>query len=81
MPILDISKIRGSAFRPIMKIAFWFFVIDFLILIWLGGQHVEEPYVFIGQLATAFYFSYFLIIVPVVGFIENTIIELAIEKV
>ena len=76
MPMLDISKIRGSAFRPMIKIAFWFFVIDFLLLMWLGGMHVEEPYITVGKFATAFYFIYFLIIVPIVGLIENTLIDI-----
>src|SRR6201746_2850125 len=40
MPILDTSRIRGSAFRPLMKMAYWLFVVDFLILMWCGGQHV-----------------------------------------
>jgi len=77
MPILDTSRVRGSAFRPFMKFAFWTFVVDFFLLLWLGGCHVEEPFVTIGQFATAYYFSWFLIIVPAVGIIENTLMDLA----
>jgi quinol-cytochrome oxidoreductase complex cytochrome b subunit len=33
LPITDLSRIRGSNFRPTMKIAFWFFVVNFFILI------------------------------------------------
>ena len=34
MPVLDTSRVRGSAFRPLMKLAFWLLVVDFLILLW-----------------------------------------------
>src|SRR3981189_389136 len=49
MPVLDTSRIRGSAFRPLMKIAYWLFVVNFIILMWCGGQHVEEPFITLGQ--------------------------------
>ncbi|KAG1174267.1 hypothetical protein G6F70_005045 [Rhizopus microsporus] len=80
MPLLDVSRIRGSAFRPLMKFSFWLLVVDFLLLLWLGSQHVEEPFITLGQYATAFYFSWFLILVPAIGIIENTLIDLATEK-
>ena len=63
-----------------MKLAFWLLVVDFLILLWCGGQHVEEPFITLGQVATTFYFSWFLIIVPVVGIVENTLMDLAAEN-
>jgi ubiquinol-cytochrome c reductase cytochrome b subunit len=77
MPVLDTSRIRGSAFRPLMKIAYWLFVVDFLILMWCGGQHVEEPFITLGQVATGFYFAWFLILVPAIGIIENTLMDLS----
>jgi ubiquinol-cytochrome c reductase cytochrome b subunit len=80
MPVLDTSRVRGSAFRPLMKLSFWLFTVDFFILLWCGGQHVEEPFITLGQVATAFYFAWFLIIVPVVGILENTLMDLAVEN-
>jgi ubiquinol-cytochrome c reductase cytochrome b subunit len=47
---------------------------------WIGSQHPETPYVEIGQVATAFYFVWFLIIVPFIGLFENTLNDLAINK-
>ena len=38
---------------PISKLAFWFMVEDIVLLTIIGGRPVEEPYVIIGQLATA----------------------------
>ena len=76
-PFLDTSRIRSMQFRPIMKFFFWAFVANFLILGWIGSQHPEEPLVTIGQVSTVFYFSYFLVILPAVGVIENTLFDLA----
>ena len=45
MPYTDMSKIRGMAFRPYSKIAFYVFVANFLILAQLGAKHVESPFI------------------------------------
>lgn len=71
LPFVHISDIRSATFRPLFKIFFWLFIADVLLLGWIGGQPVEDPYVFIGQLATIFYFSYFLVIVPLLGLTEK----------
>lgn len=44
----------------------------------LGAKHVESPFIELGQLSTALYFSYFLIIVPLVSVLENLLIELSV---
>jgi ubiquinol-cytochrome c reductase cytochrome b subunit len=80
LPITDVSRIRGATFRPAMKVAFWFFVVNFVILLWIGSQHPVTPYIEIGQVATAFYFAWFLVIVPVIGLVENTLMDIAIAK-
>jgi hypothetical protein len=36
---------------------------------WIGSQNPTEPYVTIDQVATVYYFAWFLIIVSVVGLI------------
>jgi len=79
LPITDVSRIRGCQFRPAMKFFYWAFVVNFFILMWIGSQHPNTPYVEIGQVATAFYFAWFIIIVPMVGLIENTLMDLATE--
>jgi len=81
LPITDLSRIRGNQFRPAMKLAFWFFVVDFIILMWIGAMHPTEPYLTIGQFATAFYFIWFLILVPFIGLIENTLFDCAVSGV
>jgi ubiquinol-cytochrome c reductase cytochrome b subunit len=80
LPLADVSRIRGNQFRPAMKLAFWFFVVDFIILMWIGSQHPNTPFVEIGQVATVFYFAWFLIIVPLIGLVENTLFDTALEN-
>ena len=80
MPYTDLSKLRGVQFRPFSKIAFYIFVANFLVLMQLGAKHVESPFIELGQITTVFYFSYFLIVVPVVTLIENTLIDLTLSK-
>jgi ubiquinol-cytochrome c reductase cytochrome b subunit len=80
LPFTDLSRIRGSQFRPAMRLAFWFFVVDFFILLWIGSQHPTEPFLTIGQVATAFYFAWFIIIVPAIGIAENTLLDIATES-
>ena len=80
LPLTDVSRIRGNQFRPAMKLFFWFFVIDFFILMWIGSQHPTTPYVEIGQISTAFYFLWFIFIIPVIGLYENTIMDISNDK-
>jgi ubiquinol-cytochrome c reductase cytochrome b subunit len=47
---------------------------------YIGSQHVEEPFVTVGAVSTAFYFAWFLIVVPVIGLVENTLLDLATAK-
>jgi ubiquinol-cytochrome c reductase cytochrome b subunit len=44
---------------------------------WIGSQHPVSPFIEIGQVATTFYFAWFLIIVPIIGLSENTLLDLA----
>jgi ubiquinol-cytochrome c reductase cytochrome b subunit len=80
MPFTDLSRSRGIQFRPLSKIAFYIFVANFLILMVLGAKHVESPFIEFGQISTVIYFSHFLIIVPIVSLLENSLVELATFK-
>jgi cytochrome c oxidase subunit 2 len=77
MPFTDLSRFRGIQFRPLSKAAFFIFVGNFLILMQLGAKHVESPLIEFGQISTVIYFSHFLIIVPIISLLENSLIELA----
>lgn len=71
LPWLDPSPVRSSRFRPIYRQFFWIFVIDCLVLGWVGAKPPEPPYLYFGQVATAYYFAHFLIIIPLLGVLER----------
>lgn len=76
LPKADLGLTKGFQFRPLSKIMFYVFVINLLILMQLGAKHVESPFIELGQISTALYFLYFLVIVPFISIIENTLIDL-----
>ncbi|HRW59752.1 MAG TPA: cytochrome b N-terminal domain-containing protein [Defluviicoccus sp.] len=71
LPWLDRSPVRSARFRPIYKQVFWLFVADCILLGVVGGHPPEGVWVPLGQAATAFYFAFFLVIMPLLGFIER----------
>ncbi|NFV81276.1 cytochrome b [Magnetospirillum aberrantis] len=71
LPWLDTSKVRSAKFRPWYRQFFWLFLVDCVVLGYVGGKPAEEPLVTIGQIATAYYFAHFLIIMPLLGKIEK----------
>ncbi len=73
LPWLDSSKVKSSNYRPLFRKFYWIFVIDAIILGFLGGKPPEGMYLIAGQIATLYYFFHFLVIVPVVSKIENTL--------
>ena len=80
IPITDLSIYKGIQFKPLSKIAFFIFISNFLILMQLGAKHVESPFIEFGQISTIIYFSYFLIIVPLISLFENSLIDLVTNK-
>jgi len=80
LPIVDLGKTKGLQFRPINKIAFYVFIVDFLMLMQLGAKHVESPYIELGQISTILYFSYFIVIYPVLSLIENILMYININR-
>jgi ubiquinol-cytochrome c reductase cytochrome b subunit len=73
LPLTDTSNIKGSSYKPLFTIAFWIFAFNFLLLMWLGSCHVEPPFIIAGQIATAYYFAHFLLLLPILGIIDNII--------
>jgi ubiquinol-cytochrome c reductase cytochrome b subunit len=75
LPLVNTSNIRSSFFRPLHRYCFWIWVGNAIVLGWIGGNPVEDPYILIGQLATVVYFAYLLVIIPALGLLERLLIE------
>ncbi|MCL4166201.1 UNVERIFIED_CONTAM: hypothetical protein GTU68_016144, partial [Idotea baltica] len=71
LPWLDTSKVRSAVFRPIYKQFFWLFVINSIILGYLGSQPPEGWYLLISRIATFWYFAHFLLVMPLLGIFET----------
>lgn len=78
LPYINTSEVRSSAFRPIFRKLFWLFVVNCLILGWIGQNVVEYPYVEVGQVATVFYFSFLFVIIPVLGRLESILMRIKV---
>nr|QOZ41735.1 cytochrome b [Prototheca wickerhamii] len=75
LPFLNTSPIRSNNFRPIHRKLFWTIFADCVLLSWIGQKPVEDPYILVGQLASVFFFFYFLVAVPLTGKLEHYLIK------
>ena len=73
LPWLDTCKVRSCRFRPIYKQFFWIFIFNFIVLGWVGSKVPEGHYLIISRICTAYYFTHFLIILPILGIFEKTL--------
>jgi ubiquinol-cytochrome c reductase cytochrome b subunit len=73
LPWLDNAPVRSGNYRPLFRKFFWFGLIPTVIVLgWCGGSHASEEIVLISQIATAYYFAHFLVILPIISMIERT---------
>lgn len=77
LPFADLGFTKGLQFRPLSKLIFWMFVANFLVLMRLGACHVESPFIELGQCCAVLYFSFYLLLLPVVSVLENTLMDLS----
>nr|YP_009667300.1 cytochrome b [Phryganopsyche latipennis]APQ47901.1 cytochrome b [Phryganopsyche latipennis] len=61
LPFSSFKNISGNQFYPINKLLFWLFFNTFILLTWMGGCPVEDPFISLSQIFTISYFSYFFI--------------------
>ena len=81
LPWLDTSKVRSMRYRPLARWFFAFFVLACLGLGWAGAKNPDDPlpglgaigvdFLLMGRVLTIYYFAYFLVILPVLGFVEK----------
>jgi ubiquinol-cytochrome c reductase cytochrome b subunit len=71
VPWLDRSRTRSGRYRPLFRVFFWIFVLDFLMLMYLGSKLPEGIYVTLAKIGVLYYFVYFLIILPLLSRYET----------
>ena len=71
VPWLDTSKVRSTRYRLIYKWFFWSFVVTCIALGYFGSQPPEGIYLTFSRICAAYYFLFFLVVMPVVGRIER----------
>ena len=87
LPWLDTSKVRSMRYRPLARWFFLFFIVACLGLGWCGAKSPDEiafpmgtdaegettgvNFLWLARVLTTYYFAYFLVIMPLLGFIEK----------
>lgn len=78
LPWLDTSPVRSMRYRPVARWFFLIFMIVCLCLGWCGANNPDDlvlgtplKFVTFAQILTLYYFAYFLVILPVLGFTER----------
>nr|YP_026102.1 cytochrome b [Habronattus oregonensis]AAT02491.1 cytochrome b [Habronattus oregonensis] len=61
LPFYLDHKFRSTYFYHLMKYIFWIFVVNWLLLTWIGACVVEMPYMFMGMVFSFIYFMMFFV--------------------
>lgn len=84
LPWLDSHPVRSAKYRPKFRVALLLFVVAVLVLGKVGGMpadvplfHITEDVIFttthVAQIATAYYFLFFLVILPILSRTEKAL--------
>ncbi|MBV45270.1 MAG: cytochrome b [Rhodobiaceae bacterium] len=71
LPWLDTMKVRSARYRPFYKMFFFIFVLDCLLLGYLGAQVPEGIYLLLSRVSTFYYFAFFILIMPALSRLEK----------
>lgn len=71
VPWLDRSPVRSATFRPLYRPFFWIFVLNCLVLGWVGARPPEGIPLLLGRIATFYYFCHFFLILPLLSVMEK----------
>jgi ubiquinol-cytochrome c reductase cytochrome b subunit len=74
MPWLDTSPIVSGKHRPLYKIAFWIFILDFIFLTILGKLPPTGIYAWLGFIGSIIFFAFFAAL-PIISKIEKKQVE------
>jgi ubiquinol-cytochrome c reductase cytochrome b subunit len=71
VPWLDTSDVKSANYRPMYKLFFWLFAINAIWLGYLGSRPAEGIWIPLMKVATLWYFVHFLVIMPLLGWLEK----------
>ncbi|MCU7921447.1 MAG: cytochrome b N-terminal domain-containing protein [Candidatus Thiodiazotropha sp. (ex Dulcina madagascariensis)] len=72
LPWLDRSPVKSIRYKgSLTKILLWLFVIDFIVLGYLGTQPTTDLYTLMAQIGTVYYFAFFLLM-PIYSKMDKT---------
>jgi ubiquinol-cytochrome c reductase cytochrome b subunit len=71
LPWIDTSPVRSANFRPAIRYGLIGLLFSVLLLGYVGGAEATPRNVILGQIATAIYFGYFLVYLPIVSRLER----------
>jgi len=81
IPFYNYISIRSVTYRPYSKVLVLIFIFNMIILGWLGGLPVEQPYIIFGQFSTLVYFFLLFILFPMFQKLElNFYLKSCIRK-
>jgi quinol-cytochrome oxidoreductase complex cytochrome b subunit len=80
LPFYINPEVRSMKFRPLSQFFFFFFLVDCLLLGWIGGKPAAAPYIQVGQGLAIFYFTYLLIIMPSLDRLESFLWFQTVDK-
>jgi ubiquinol-cytochrome c reductase cytochrome b/c1 subunit len=71
LPWLDRSPVKSASYRPLYRIFFWIFVATAIGLGYIGANPPEGGYVLAGRILTIAYFAFFLVVLPLLSYVEK----------
>jgi ubiquinol-cytochrome c reductase cytochrome b subunit len=71
LPLQSSYAIRSHSLRSFSRIFFWLFVGSFIILTFCGALPISYPVILLSVTAGIYYFSYFLLILPCIHFLDS----------
>jgi ubiquinol-cytochrome c reductase cytochrome b subunit len=81
IPFNNTSTIRSTNYRPFFQIFFWLFVADCGVLLWVGAMDIKyKKYLIISQMATVYYYLFFVFILPISGKFEYFLLNYILKK-
>jgi len=79
LPFIVNTVFKGTFFEKTKVNLFWFFLVVSVLLGWIGFKPIEDPYLFLGQTLTVFYFFYFFSLALFAPFIEKLVFKVNLD--